>query len=136
RNWASASLSNCWRVPPLLTARMPNRSKSCADMRTEQERSLLGGGGGGAARAARASLPQDGDTLTDGSCAQGRASPLRARRLEVMDANLALLIYSPNVTPQAAGWLHGARRRDVHAGAAPGSGGARPPIAAPVRHRP
>src|SRR5580698_1075304 len=105
-------------------------------MRTTQERSLASGGSGGAAMADRTSSRQAGGVVTAPSCAQGLASPLRAKRLEVMDANLALLIYSPNVIQPAASRWRGVRRRAVHAGAAPGSGAFRPPSAAPARHRP
>src|ERR1700722_4566477 len=105
-------------------------------MRTAQERSLAGGGGGGAAMAERTSLRQADGVVTAPSCAQGLASPLRANRLEVMDANLALLICSPNVIQLAASRWRGVRRRAVHAGAAPGSGAVRPPAAVPARHRP
>jgi hypothetical protein len=62
-------------------------------MRTEQERSLTGGGGGDMAGTARTSLRQmGGGGATESCCDQGRASPLRASRPAVMDANLALLI--------------------------------------------
>src|ERR1051325_1547684 len=47
RNSDSASLSNCCRDEPVLIAKIPSRSKSCADMRIMQLFSLEGGGGGG-----------------------------------------------------------------------------------------
>src|SRR5258706_3462318 len=54
RNSDSASLSNWPRDEPVLIAKIPNRSKSCADMRIIQPFSLAGGGGGGGSPASGA----------------------------------------------------------------------------------
>src|SRR5579883_2188605 len=60
-------------------------------MRKTQFLSLVSpGGGGGAAAAGRQGSGAGGSSMV--SAGQGRASPLRARRPAVMDANLPLLI--------------------------------------------
>ena len=87
-------------------------------MRTEQERSFEGGEGGGDAFADWILLRQEVVAMK-ASCAQGFASPLRAKREEVMDANFVLLICYPNASQLVPNRLRAVQIRVARGGAVP-----------------